>query len=267
MNNNRNLHSSESNPIILYPGSGYSYEDVVKAINNKKYYGDYYNLIIKDPKYRKYIETKIEKYFGPTVSIHKKRQEYKQGFLFPIKTKENISNFINNLNLNLNMIDYKVDKDNNKLYFPPSNIYSKSHLIKILKTILNNAKIPFKLIEYENKYFEKQHNNINEIKRLQQLAGITEIIVNNPTHKINIKFTPNFKTYGQIYQNENPFLKLEKDYINAYIFKNIIILDVRLWNKSKNFPSQFEKFGGIISSYQGQPSIKIPIKSFNITAE
>lgn len=95
--------------------------------------------------------------------------------------------------------------------------------------------------------------------------GIDEIKVNNPNLKLNIT-TNSIPNYGTFTIENNPELKnyCNRDEYNIHLFKNIGIVDTRLWSEEPKFVEGFKKYGGVVSSYQGSPHIKIPMKNINI---
>ena len=88
-----------NNLLILHNEKGYSYKDLIEALNDIKFRGKYFNFVKNNPIFKKYIENVLEYNFGPRVTIHKINQEKKQGFKFPIKTKESLENFLQDLNI------------------------------------------------------------------------------------------------------------------------------------------------------------------------
>jgi hypothetical protein len=121
-------------------------EEAFKNINNYgKYASNLRNIYNED------YETLFELVFGPQ-NPFQRRIEDPKGTKFKPKTKENIDNFTKIFySGKVNIIMYKVDKDNNRLIFnnDANPHLTQAQLEKIIKEVLNNAGISYKLSKEE----------------------------------------------------------------------------------------------------------------------
>jgi len=160
--------------LLLTPLEGNTVEDVISALGNRDYYGEY----LINTRNKKEVEQAIIKHFGPNLPTHKRPLEKKQGFPFPPKTREAMEALIKSFEGKPNLLTYEITKDG-KVLFPTSKNTSQITTANILKTVLGNAGIKYKLEKYENLAEHRQ------VSRMKELAGLKEIKVNNP---IPVKF-------------------------------------------------------------------------------
>ena len=75
--------------IVVTPNS-VSVEDTVKALETLDNYGMY----VSNMRNKSSIQKAIEDHFGPVIPAKRKKMERDQGFLFPVKTKTSIDDFV-----------------------------------------------------------------------------------------------------------------------------------------------------------------------------
>lgn len=146
--------------LILTP-QGSSMEDVVAALENRDNYGEY----LINTRNKKEVEAAIIKHFGPNLPTHKKPLEKKQGFPFPPKTRQAMEDLIKGFDGKPNLLTYDI-YGGDKLLFPTDKNVSQVNTANILKTVLGNAGIKFKLEKFEDL---KEHVQID---RMKLLAGL-----------------------------------------------------------------------------------------------
>lgn len=140
-------------------------DDVISALKNRDYYGEY----LINTRNKKEVEAAIIKHFGPNLPTHKKPLEKKQGFPFPPKTRQAMEDLIKSFEGNPNLLTYE-NYGENQLLFPTAKNNSQVTTTNILKTVLGNAGIKYKLEKFEN--LKEYSKPLNEVKRMQQLAGL-----------------------------------------------------------------------------------------------
>jgi hypothetical protein len=125
-----------------------TYDDLNKYINafkNQDNYGIYLSQLISS---KPNINKALEDYFGPSVPTRRIPLEKKRGKPFPPKTKQAIDDFIKDFNSNIDILKYNID--NNNLIFPKHQNPEKGLTKKIIKTVMDNAKLNYKLEDVEN---------------------------------------------------------------------------------------------------------------------
>jgi hypothetical protein len=150
-------------------------EDAISALKNIDNYGIY----ISNMRNKSNVEKAIQVYFGNMdekgnkISPAKKSSIEKQrGEKFPVKTKQAIDDFVKSLTSTPTLLSYDVK--GKEIVFPKSNNPSKDLTKKIIKIVMDNAGIKFKLSDKEA---------VSEIKITK--SKLTEIIknFNSPIHK------------------------------------------------------------------------------------
>ncbi len=146
--------------LILTP-QGATTEDVIAALGNRDNYGEY----LINTRNKKEVEAAIIKHFGPNLPTHKRPLEKKQGFPFPPKTRQAMEDLIKSFDGKPNLLTYDI-YGGDKLLFPTDKNTSQITTAKILKTVLDNAGIKFKLEKFEDL---KEHA---QLSRMKKLAGL-----------------------------------------------------------------------------------------------
>ena len=110
---------------------------------------DNYGIYISNMRNKSSVEKAIQTYFGnmdadgKKISPAKKMSIEKQrGEKFPIKTKQAIDNFVKSLTSTPTLLTYDVKGD--KIVFPKDKNPSIETTKKIIKTVMNTAKVDFK---------------------------------------------------------------------------------------------------------------------------
>ncbi len=86
--------------LLLTPLEGNTVEDIISALGNRDYYGEY----LINTRNKKEVEQAIIKHFGPNLPTHKRPLEKKQGFPFPPKTREAMETLIKSFEGKPNLI-------------------------------------------------------------------------------------------------------------------------------------------------------------------
>ena len=147
----------------LIPGDGSTIEDVIAAFDNRELYGAY----LTNMRNKREVEDAITKYFGPNLPTKKKPLEKAQGFPFPPKTKQAVDDLIRSFEGKPNLLTY--EQDGNSLIFPSSKNSSQQNTVKVVKTVMDNAGIKYKLNQIESL---GEIRSQFELNRMQRIAGI-----------------------------------------------------------------------------------------------
>jgi hypothetical protein len=129
--------------IVLTP-KGISVEDTVKALETLDNYGMY----VSNMRNKSSIQKALETHFGPVIPAKRKKMERDQGFLFPVKTKTAIDDFVKSLTSKPTLLKYKVKDDT--IVFPKSGNAVKDLTKKIIDTVMKSAKIDYSLADKES---------------------------------------------------------------------------------------------------------------------
>ena len=129
--------------IVLTP-KGISVEDTVKALETLDNYGMY----VSNMRNKSSIQRALETHFGPVIPAKRKKMERDQGFLFPVKTKTAIDDFVKSLTSKPTLLKYKVKDDT--IVFPKSGNVVKDLTKKIIDTVMKSAKIDYSLADKES---------------------------------------------------------------------------------------------------------------------
>jgi hypothetical protein len=110
---------------------------------------DNYGIYISNMRNKSSVEKAIETHFGNMDADGKKIApakkmsiEKQRGEKFPIKTKQAIDDFVKSLTSTPTLLSYDVKGD--KVIFPKDKNPSIETTKKIIKTVMNNAKVDFK---------------------------------------------------------------------------------------------------------------------------
>ena len=128
--------------IVVTPNS-VSVEDTVKALETLDNYGMY----VSNMRNKSSIQKAIDDHFGPVIPAKRKKMERDQGFLFPVKTKTAIDDFVKSLTSKPTLLKYKV-KDNT-IVFPKSGNPAKDLTKKIIDVVMKSAKIDYSVADKE----------------------------------------------------------------------------------------------------------------------
>ena len=122
-------------------------KDTVKALEDISNYGMYASNIRNTATNKAAINKALEDYFGPNIPAKKKFLEKQRGTPFPPKTKQAMDDFTKQFTSKPQLVSYTVK--GNTLVFPQKDNPTKDLTKKIIKTVLDNAGINFKLSEKE----------------------------------------------------------------------------------------------------------------------
>jgi hypothetical protein len=142
---------------VLVPKAPHTVEDVIKAINTIDYYGPY----ISNMRSRKVSDKDLEAHFGPSSPRAKAALEKERGEKFPVKTKQAIDDFIKQGVKNPDLINY--DLEDGELVFKVERNLQRGRLRSIIKTVMDNAGISYKLRE-------KQEGEKKRLKKIVKEA-------------------------------------------------------------------------------------------------
>ena len=120
-----------------------SVEDTVKALETLDNYGMY----VSNMRNKSSIQKAIEDHFGPVIPAKRKKMERDQGFLFPVKTKTSIDDFVKSHTSKPTLLKYKVKDDT--IVFPKSGNPVKDLTKKIIDVVMKSAKIDYSVADKE----------------------------------------------------------------------------------------------------------------------
>ena len=147
----------------LVPEEGSTIDDIIDAFDNRELYGAY----LTNMRNRREVEDAITKHFGPNLPTKKKPLEKAQGFPFPPKTKQAVDDLIRSFEGKPNLLTY--EQDGNSLIFPSAKNTSQQNTVKVIKTVMDNAGISYKLKQVESL---GEMRSLFEVNRMQRIAGI-----------------------------------------------------------------------------------------------
>ena len=124
-----------------------SADDVIVALDNIDNYGIYASNIRNTATNKATINKALEDYFGPVTPAKKKSLEKQRGVPFPPKTKQAIDDFVKQFASKPQLVTFRISGNN--LIFPQKENPTKDLTKKIIKTVLTNAGIQYKISEKE----------------------------------------------------------------------------------------------------------------------
>lgn len=160
------------------------------------------------------VEKAIEDYFGPSHPIKRKSLEKQRGKPFPPKTKQAMDDLVKSLSFKPSILFYQ--KEGNQLVFPNEKNRNKENTLKLIKIVMNNAGIDYKISE-------KVSINESKIKKSQLKQLIKEWIIKD-INKSNLIEEEYFST------NE-----IKVDPSNSYSYEEVDFLQGKGSNKSWKF--------------------------------
>jgi len=107
-------HSRSELDLLLTPLEGKTVDDVVKALEDRDYYGEY----LISTRNKRQVEDAITRHFGPNLPTLKRPLEKKQGFPFPPKTKQAMEDLIRSFDSKPDLLTYEVNREKNNILFP-----------------------------------------------------------------------------------------------------------------------------------------------------
>ena len=122
--------------------------NAVKALEDISNYGMYASNIRNTATNKAAINKALEDHFGPNIPAKKKSLEKQRGVPFPPKTKQAMDDFTKQFTSKPQLVSYTVK--GNSLVFPQKDNPTKDLTKKIIKTVLDNAGVSFKLSEKES---------------------------------------------------------------------------------------------------------------------
>ncbi len=126
---------------------GSTAEATAAAFDDINNYGIYASNIRNTATNKAAINKAIEDYFGPTIPAKKKSIEKQRGVPFPPKTKQALDDFVKKFTSKPQLVKFTVG--GNSLIFPQKDNPTKDLTKKIIKTVLDNAGIKYKISEKE----------------------------------------------------------------------------------------------------------------------
>ena len=194
--------------IVVTPNS-VSVEDTVKALETLDNYGMY----VSNMRNKSSIQKAIEDHFGPVIPAKRKKMERDQGFLFPVKTKTSIDDFVKSHTSKPTLLKYKVKDDT--IVFPKSGNPVKDLTKKIIDVVMKSAKIDYSVADKEAVDEAKKEISIDIIKKQLDNLGV----------KYEISTTDKVRPFKVIYQPINKsdefYDKLER-IIDLYNLKGVV---------------------------------------------
>lgn len=140
---------------VLVVKPPYTIDDVIKAINTVEYYGPY----ISSMRGRKVTDKDLEAHFGPSSPRLRMSIEKETGKKFPVKTKQAIDDFIKQGIKTPDLLNYDIEEG--QLIFTVDRNPQRGKLRNIIKTVMDNAGIPYKLKD-------KQESKKRKLKKIVQ---------------------------------------------------------------------------------------------------
>lgn len=148
-NENDGPRETATKDLILYSIDGASVDKIIEALEDSKLYGKF-STNIRNQGGR--LEAAITAHFGSNLPAIKKSVEKKQGFLFPVKTKAAMDSFIKDFNddrsVKMNLLTYDI-LPGDKILFPTHKNFSKVKTLAVIKEVMSNAGIIYKVEDYE----------------------------------------------------------------------------------------------------------------------
>ena len=194
--------------VVVTP-KGVSVEDTVKALETLDNYGMY----VSNMRNKSSIQKAIEDHFGPVIPAKRKKMERDQGFLFPVKTKTSIDDFVKSHTSKPTLLKYKVKDDT--IVFPKSGNPAKDLTKKIIDVVMKSAKIDYSVADKEAVDEAKKEISIDIIKKQLDNLGV----------KYEISTTDKVRPFKVIYQPINKsdefYDKLER-IIDLYNLKGVV---------------------------------------------
>lgn len=126
---------------------GTTAEETSNAFSNIENYGIYASNIRNTATNKATINKALEDYFGPVTPAKKKSLEKQRGVPFPPKTKQAIDDFVKQFASKPQLVTFRISGNN--LIFPQKENPTKDLTKKIIKTVLTNAGIQYKISEKE----------------------------------------------------------------------------------------------------------------------
>ena len=159
-------HSRSELDLLLTPINS-TPEEIESALNDRENYGPY----LMNTRDKSSVNKAIEDHFGPTLPTKKKPLEKLRGEPFPPKTKQAMDDFLKGLEVGKpNILTWEIKPDGTIL-FPSKRNESQQKTTNVLKQVLGNVGIKYKLEHFEN-LAEYSKPSLNEAKRMQRLAGL-----------------------------------------------------------------------------------------------
>ena len=159
-------HSRSELDLLLTPINS-TPEEIESALNDRENYGPY----LINTRDKSSVNKAIEDHFGPTLPTKKKPLEKLRGEPFPPKTKQAMDDFLKGLEVGKpNILTWEIKPDGTIL-FPSKRNESQQKTTNVLKQVLGNVGIKYKLEHFEN-LAEYSKPSLNEVKRMQRLAGL-----------------------------------------------------------------------------------------------
>lgn len=147
--------------LVVVPTST-TVDKAVEALGDVNNYGIYISNL-KNTKAG--LKKAMDDHFGPSVPMVKRGLEKKLGKTFPPKSKQSIDDFIKSFVKTPNILYYHVD--GNKIVFPTNENPPIVNTKAIIKTVMDNAKIKYKLEDQE--VMETLSEHFLKVRKFQKL--------------------------------------------------------------------------------------------------
>lgn len=142
---------------VLVPKAPHTIEDAIKAIQNIDNYGQY----VSSMRSRKVTDKDIQAYFGPNSPRAKAALEKETGKKFPVKTKQAIDDFIKQGVKTPDLLNYDVE--NGELIFKVERNPQRGKLRNVIKVVMDNAGISYKLKDRNEAEKKKLKKVVKEV--------------------------------------------------------------------------------------------------------
>jgi hypothetical protein len=129
----------EDHDQLLMVKAPHTTEDAIAAINDISNYGQY----VSSMRSAKVTDKDLQAHFGPSSPRAKAALEKERGEKFPVKTKQAIDDFIKAGVKKPDLLNYELEDGN--LLFTVDRNPQRGKLRNILKTVMDNAGISYKL--------------------------------------------------------------------------------------------------------------------------
>jgi hypothetical protein len=142
---------------VLVVKAPHTLEDVIQAINTVDNYGTY----ISSMRGRKVTDKDLEAYFGPNSPRLRMSIEKETGKKFPVKTKQAIDDFIKQGVKTPDLLNYDIE--DGQLIFKVERNPQRGKLRNIIKTVMDNAGISYKLKDIQDSKKKKLKKVVQEV--------------------------------------------------------------------------------------------------------
>lgn len=148
---------------VLVPKAPHTIEDVIQAINTVDNYGPY----ISSMRGRKVTDKDLQAHFGPNSPRARAALEKETGVKFPVKTKQAIDDFIKQGIKTPDLLNYDVE--DGELIFKVERNPQRGKLKNIIKTVMDNAGIAYRLKDRQESQKKRLKKIVQEVVTRKKL--------------------------------------------------------------------------------------------------